>query len=93
MADDKMQQQRFELKYIIKEDVARAVRDFVSGLEYLKSSQELGEQGMRFELRAYDRRVLLDFREVHDSARAPCQHRTMAESSRPAAGGPRRPFV
>jgi len=26
-----MQQQRFELKYIIKEDVARAVRDFVSG--------------------------------------------------------------
>ena len=31
MAEDKMQQQRFELKYLIKEDVARAVRDFVSG--------------------------------------------------------------
>jgi len=31
MAEDKMQQQRFELKYIIKEDVARAVRNFVSG--------------------------------------------------------------
>src|SRR5207302_8462885 len=31
MAEDKMQQQRFELKYIIKEDAARAVRDFVSG--------------------------------------------------------------
>src|SRR5213596_713620 len=31
MAEDKMQQQRFELKYIIKEDVARTVRDFVSG--------------------------------------------------------------
>jgi len=31
MAEDKMQQQRFELKYIIKEDVALAVRDFVSG--------------------------------------------------------------
>jgi len=31
MAEDKMQQQRFEFKYIIKEDVARAVRDFVSG--------------------------------------------------------------
>src|SRR5213595_1433501 len=30
MAEDKMQQQRFELKYIIKEDVAGAVRDFVS---------------------------------------------------------------
>src|SRR5437667_976521 len=31
MAEDKMQQQRFESKYIIKEDVALAVRDFVSG--------------------------------------------------------------
>src|SRR6266567_1259007 len=31
MAEDKMQQQRFELKYIIKEEVALAVRDFVSG--------------------------------------------------------------
>jgi hypothetical protein len=31
MAEDKMQQQRFELKYIIKEEVAGAVRDFVSG--------------------------------------------------------------
>src|SRR5205807_2862767 len=30
MAEDKMQQQRFELKYIIREDVARAARDFVS---------------------------------------------------------------
>src|SRR6266550_4374438 len=31
MAEDKMQQQRFELKYIIKEEMALAVRDFVSG--------------------------------------------------------------
>lgn len=31
MADDKMQQQRFELKYIIREEVALAVRDFVGG--------------------------------------------------------------
>ena len=30
MSEDKMQRQRFELKYIIKEDVALAVRDFVS---------------------------------------------------------------
>src|SRR5436190_5668026 len=30
MAEDKIQQQRFELKYIIKEEVALAVRDFVS---------------------------------------------------------------
>jgi hypothetical protein len=31
MAEDKMQQQRFELKYLIPEDVARAARDFISG--------------------------------------------------------------
>jgi hypothetical protein len=31
MSEDKMQQQRFELKYIIKEDVAQAVREFLSG--------------------------------------------------------------
>jgi len=31
MAEDRMQRQRFELKYIINEDVARAVRDFVGG--------------------------------------------------------------
>jgi hypothetical protein len=31
MAQDKMQLQRFELKYIIKEDVALAIRSFVSG--------------------------------------------------------------
>jgi hypothetical protein len=30
MAEDKMQQQRFELKYMVNKDVARAVRDFVS---------------------------------------------------------------
>ena len=30
MAEDKMQQQRFELKYLVKEDVARVMRDFVS---------------------------------------------------------------
>jgi len=30
MAEDRMQQQRFELKYMIKEGVALAVRDFVS---------------------------------------------------------------
>src|SRR5262245_44961755 len=29
MAEDKMQQQRFELKYILPEDTALAVRDFV----------------------------------------------------------------
>src|SRR6266850_5355517 len=31
MPEDRMQRQRFELKYIINEDLARAVRDFVGG--------------------------------------------------------------
>jgi hypothetical protein len=30
MAEDRMQQQRFELKYVVKENVARSIRDFVS---------------------------------------------------------------
>lgn len=31
MAEDKLQASRFELKYIIPEHVARALRDFVAG--------------------------------------------------------------
>src|SRR5437867_3965843 len=30
MAQDNLQLQRFELKYIVREDIARAVRDFIS---------------------------------------------------------------
>ncbi len=46
-------------------------RDFVTGLEYVRASRDLHEQGYRVELHAYERRVLLDFRDVRDSAAEP----------------------
>ena len=41
-------------------------RDMVSGLEYLRSCLAIRERGLEFELHAYDRRVLLDWRVVRD---------------------------
>jgi len=41
-------------------------RDMVSGLEYLRSCTAIHERGLEFELHAYDRRVLLDWRILHD---------------------------
>ncbi len=41
-------------------------RDHVSGLEYLRSSQELCQQGLYLELGAYQCQVLVDFRQVFD---------------------------
>jgi glycosidase len=43
-------------------------RDQVSGLEYIRSSQQLCEQGLYVELDAYKRHVFLDFREMADDA-------------------------
>jgi glycosidase len=42
-------------------------RDYVSGLEYIRNSQEINEKGLYVELGAYQRHVFLDFREVHDA--------------------------
>ncbi len=42
-------------------------RDHVSGLEYIRSSKQLAEQGFYFELNAYTSHVFLDFREVLDN--------------------------
>jgi glycosidase len=42
-------------------------RDQVTGLEYIRSSKELFEQGMYIELGAYKCHVLLDIREVQDN--------------------------
>jgi len=42
-------------------------RDHVTGLEYIRSSRELCEQGLYVELAAYKRHVFLDFREVQDN--------------------------
>ncbi|MBI5813527.1 MAG: alpha-amylase [Meiothermus silvanus] len=41
-------------------------RDMVSGLEYLRSSRQLHEQGLYLELGPYQRHVFLDWREVND---------------------------
>jgi len=41
-------------------------RDMVSGLEHLHSCLAIHERGLEFELHAYDRRVLLDWRILHD---------------------------
>ncbi len=42
-------------------------RDHVTGLEYIRNSQELCERGLYVELGAYKCHVFLDFREVRDS--------------------------
>ena len=42
-------------------------RDHITGLEYIRSSQELYEQGLYVELEAYKYHVFVDFREVQDN--------------------------
>jgi hypothetical protein len=42
-------------------------RDHVTGLEYIRSSQELCQKGLYVELGAYKHHVFLDFREVRDN--------------------------
>ncbi|HNX98810.1 MAG TPA: alpha-amylase, partial [Candidatus Aminicenantes bacterium] len=41
-------------------------RETISGLEYIRRSGEVASRGLSFSLHAYDRRVLLDWREVED---------------------------
>lgn len=50
------------------EDRFSIFRDQISGLEYIRSSKELCEQGMYIEVGAYQYHVFLDWREVHDNA-------------------------
>ncbi|MFW6181222.1 MAG: alpha-amylase family glycosyl hydrolase, partial [Spirochaetota bacterium] len=49
-----------------REDRYVVFRDHRSGLEYLRSARELGEQGLYVELGAYQCHVFLDFRQVRD---------------------------
>ncbi len=42
-------------------------RDYNSGLEYLRLSRQLADQGLFAELHAYQYQAFLDFREIHDS--------------------------
>jgi len=46
-------------------------RDHSTGLEYLRSSGEIWERGLYFELNAYQSHVFMDFREVEDGEGAP----------------------
>jgi glycosidase len=46
-------------------------RDHVTGLEYIRNSQELCQKGLYVELAAYKCKVLLDFREVLDDEQHP----------------------
>ncbi len=45
-----------------------AFRDLVSGLEYIRRSRDLFDQGLAIELNAYQTHVFLDFREMADDA-------------------------
>jgi glycosidase len=48
-------------------DTFTIFRDHVTGLEYLRNSKDLCEQGLYVELSAYKTHVFLDFREVRDN--------------------------
>ncbi len=49
-----------------KDDCYLAFRDQTEGLEYLRSSNELREQGLYIELKEYQFHIFLDFREISD---------------------------
>jgi glycosidase len=48
-----------------------AMRDLIGGLEYLRPTRELAENGLFVELKAYQLHVFVDLREVRDSAERP----------------------
>jgi glycosidase len=50
-----------------EQDYFTIFRDQVSGLQYIRSSNELFSQGLYVELQAYQRHVFLDVREVKDT--------------------------
>jgi len=49
-----------------EDDCYLVFRDQTEGLEYLRSSRELREQGLYIELKEYQFHVFMDFREIHD---------------------------
>jgi hypothetical protein len=48
-----------------------AFRDSLTGLEYLRRANEIGERGLRLELHAYQSHVFLDWRELRPTAGQP----------------------
>lgn len=55
------------LSFSSQEDVYYRYRDQPKDLEYLRSGRELHEEGLFFQLKAYDYHVFLDFQELHDA--------------------------
>ncbi len=51
-------------------------RDIHSGLEYIRSTEEIRDKGLYFELDAYAYKVLIDFHEVEDNGEG--QYRQLA---------------
>jgi hypothetical protein len=51
----------------IADDVFVIFRDHVTGLEYIRNSRTLSEEGLYIELAAYKYQVFMDFREVRDN--------------------------
>ena len=52
-------------------DVVISYRDVASGLEYLRRATDIDWHGLHFELRGYQRIVLLDWRQLHSTAEHP----------------------
>ncbi len=50
-----------------QEDTFTIFRDYISGLEYIRSNRDLHENGLYIELGAYKYHVFLDFRQVDDN--------------------------
>jgi len=48
-----------------------AYRDTATGLEYLRRSRQVAEQGLRIELQAYSCHVFMDWRDIRDDGRRP----------------------
>ena len=49
------------------EDVLYVMREYRSGLEFLRGGRQLAREGLFAELHAYQYQVFLDFREIHDT--------------------------
>jgi glycosidase len=49
------------------ENVIYALREFRSGLEYLRGGRQLAREGLHVQLYAYQFQAFLDFREIHDA--------------------------
>lgn len=54
-----------------RSDLFICFRDFITGLEYIRSSEEIWNKGIYIELEAFKYQILVDFREVQHTAYRP----------------------